>query len=142
VTGEEIRDLLTKLASIYPALDQSPEAKRRVLAAWEWVLGDADGAAVMAAARRWAREHPDRPPRPGDLLASAGETRNLIDDALYGRYARLRRMVQQSDGALPDGLCRELVDIERQIGLRPGATAASWQGAGGVVDVPSGREPS
>lgn len=126
MTHEELRELLARLAAIYPVLDGDAESKRRILAAWEWVLADADSTAVMAAARRWAREHPDRPPRPGDLLASAGETRSLIDDALYGRYARLRRQLQV-DGVLPPELCRELATVERQIGLRPGATVASWE---------------
>jgi hypothetical protein len=137
MTVEEIRDLLTKLAAIYPALDQEPDAKRRVLSAWEWVLADADGSAVLAAARRWVRNNPDRPPRPGDLLAAAGETRALIDDRLYGRYAQLRRMLQEQ-GSLPADLLTELGSVERQIGLRPGATVRSWS-SGGPVGVNEGE---
>jgi hypothetical protein len=128
MTREEVRELLAFLAAIYPALDGDAESKRRILAAWEWVLGDASSTAVLAAARRWARQHPAWPPRPGDLLAAAGETRTLIDDALYGRYAQLRRQLQ-ADGTLPPDLCRELATVERQIGLRPGATVAGWQGS-------------
>lgn len=125
MTRDETKELLIKLRNLYPAIvaDASKEGFIELINSWHWALKSSDAEGIEKAALDHCRSQPKFPPRPADLIQAAGETRAVLDDALYGRYARLRRRLQ-TEGSLDPKAAADYARVQRLLGVPLTAPAA------------------